>query len=121
MCTAMSAEQNSDTEVKILTADVIESLRRSAMNHYGFGTDEMKKTKVCVFCGTKLSADAKICTKCEKEVSKQTLFDVYKEHHTCCRHCDIVLAENARFCPQCGHKVDRATHRIPIQKSDKQI
>lgn len=57
-----------------MTADVIESLRQSVMNHYGFGTDEMKKTKVCVFCGAKLSADTKICTECGKEVSKKDSF-----------------------------------------------
>lgn len=91
-----------------MTADVIESLRQSAMNHYGFGTDEMKKTKVCVFCGAKLSADAEICTECGKEVPKQTLFDAYKKHHVCCAYCDTVLAEDARFCPQCGCKVDKS-------------
>lgn len=89
-----------------MTIDIIESLRQSAMDHYGFGIDEMKKTKVCAFCGAKLSADAKICTECGKEVSKQTLFDEYKKHHVCCKHCDTVLSENARFCPQCGRKVN---------------
>lgn len=108
-------------EVRALTSDVIEALRRSAMKQYGFGTDEMKKTKVCAFCGAKLNVAAKTCAECGKEVPKQTLFAMYKEHHRCCAYCDTVLAENARFCPQCGHKVDRATHRIPIQKSDKQI
>lgn len=91
-----------------MTADVIESIRQSAMKHYGFGTDEMKKTKVCAFCGAKLSADAKTCTECGKEVQSKTLFDVYKEHHVCCTHCDTVLAENARYCPQCGRRVEIA-------------
>lgn len=90
-----------------MTADKLESLRLTAMNHYGFGTEEMKKTKVCVFCGTKLSVTAKICTECGKNVPKQTLFDVYKQNHICCKFCDTVLADNARFCPQCGHKVNK--------------
>lgn len=90
-----------------MTADVIEALRQSAMNRYGFGTDEMKKTKVCDFCGAKLNANDKICLKCGKKVSKKTLYDVYKEHHVYCKHCNTVLAENARFCPQCGRKVDK--------------
>lgn len=77
------------------------------MKQYGFGTDEMKRTKVCTLCGAKLSADAKICTGCGKEVTEQTLFGVYKEHHTCCEYCDTVLTENARFCSQCGRKVDK--------------
>lgn len=100
-----------------MTADILESLRRSAMKRYGFGTDEMKKTKVCVFCGTKLSARAKICTKCGKELSNQTLFDVYKEHHICCKHCDTVLAENAHYCPQCGRKVKKSAQ----SHSDKKV
>lgn len=90
-----------------MTADGIESLRQSVMKKYGFGTDEMKKTKVCAFCGAKLSADAKICTECGKVVPKQTLFDLYKGHHTCCKRCNTVLAENAHYCPQCGCKVDK--------------
>ena len=100
-----------------MTADAIESLRRSAMNQYGFGTDEMKKTKVCAFCGAKLSANAKKCTDCGEAVPKQTLFDVYKEHHTCCKHCGIVLAKNARYCPQCGCKVEKSA----VAKSDKKV
>lgn len=104
-------------EVRRLTADVIESLRRSAMKRYGFGTDEMKNTKVCACCGTKLSADAKICTECGKELPDQTLFDVYKKHHLCCKYCDTVLAKNALFCPQCGRKVDRSA----LSYSDEKI
>lgn len=100
-----------------MTADAIESLRRSAMKQYGFGTDEMKKTKVCTFCGAKLSANVKKCTECGEAVPKQTLFDVYKEHHVCCKHCDTVLSENARYCPQCGCKVDNPTG----SNSDKKV
>lgn len=92
-----------------MTAKTFESLRQSAMKQYGFGTEEMKKTKVCCFCGAKLSADAKKCTECGKAVSKKTLFDTYKEHHAYCKRCDTVLAENAVFCPQCGRKVDKGT------------
>lgn len=77
------------------------------MRQYGFGTDEMKRTKVCAFCGARLSTDDKRCTKCGRGLSKRTLFDVYKEHHTCCKHCDTVLAKNAHYCPQCGRKVDK--------------
>lgn len=117
----MDAEQNLDMEVRILTVDVIESLRISAMKQYGFGTDEMKKTKVCTFCGTKLTADTKKCTECGREVPKQTLFDVYKEHHVYCKRCDIVLAENTHFCPQCGHKVDKRIQSHSDRKQDKYI
>lgn len=94
-----------------MTADIIELLRQSAMKRYGFGTEEMKRTKVCTFCNAKLSADAKICKECGKEVPKKTLFDMYKEHHLYCKHCDTVLAENARFCPQCGHKINKILHQ----------
>lgn len=94
-----------------MTADTIELLRQSAMKKYGFGTEEMKKTKVCAYCGARLSANAKKCTECGKEVSEKTLFDIYKEHHVCCTHCDTVLAENAHYCPQCGHKVEHVRSR----------
>lgn len=106
MSTVTNAEQSLNTEVRALTSDIFESLRRSAMKQYGFGTDVMKKTKVCTYCGAKLSADAKTCTECGGEATDRTLFDVYKEHHTCCAYCDTVLAENARYCPQCGCKVE---------------
>lgn len=99
-----------------MTVDALESLRQSVMKRYGFGTDEMKKTKVCAFCGAKLSADAKTCTEYGRAVSERTLFDVYKAHHICCAYCDTVLAGNARFCPQCGHKVDKS-----VQSTAEQI
>lgn len=99
-----------------MTADGLELLRISAMKQYGFGTDEMKRTKVCAFCGAKLTADAKTCSKCGKEVPKQTLFDAYKQRHVYCKHCNTVLAENARFCPQCGRKVKSA-----VSDTDKKV
>lgn len=94
-----------------MTAERIESLRRFTMERYGFGTEEMKRTKVCAFCGAKSGADDKSCTQCGKELPKQTLFEVYKNHHVCCKYCDTVLAENAYFCPQCGRKADRSATR----------
>lgn len=101
-----------------MTADVIESLRRSAMRQYGFGTEEMKRTKVCAFCGARLSAEVKTCTECGRKVPKQTLFDLYKEHHACCRFCDTVLTENAHYCPQCGRRAERGTAPKSDKKSD---
>lgn len=76
--------------------------RFKIMEEFGFGPNVMKNTKVCEACGQVVKADASFCPGCGAELSGETLFDRYRQGHTCCPACDTVLPDDARFCPRCG-------------------
>lgn len=50
--------------------------------------------KTCPKCGTRVSADAKFCTKCGA--------NVISTESGACRKCGAKLTPNAKFCPECG-------------------
>ena len=79
-----------------------QKVRYSRLEHYGFGPNVMKKTKVCTNCGRISGTDAAFCPECGEKLSGETLFDGYKRRHAACPYCDAVLTRDARYCPNCG-------------------
>lgn len=75
------------------------------LESFGFGTNVMKKSKVCGKCGEMVRVNAKTCPECGEQLSKETLFDCYKRQHPCCSGCDTVLSQDSRYCPHCGKAV----------------
>lgn len=83
---------------------MINGLREKTREHFGFGTKRMKELKVCVICGTAVSAGRHFCTNCHAKLPHNTLYDIYKSNHRVCPDCGTVLSEKAEYCPQCGKK-----------------
>ena len=79
--------------------------RYSQLEKYGYGPNIMKKTKVCIKCGTIVQATTENCTDCGERLPKETLFDRYKRQHTCCPDCDTVLTPDSQYCPNCGKHI----------------
>ena len=79
--------------------------RQNTLLYYGFGTEAMKNATVCPACGSLESVDNITCRKCGGELSKSSLFDVYKRQHKLCKSCETVLADFMEFCPHCGEQI----------------
>ena len=69
---------------------------------YGFGTENMKRLKVCPRCGRVALASAYICPQCGRRLPQQNLFQLYQLRHRLCPVCDTVLSARMRYCPHCG-------------------
>lgn len=69
---------------------------------YGFGTETMKRLKVCPGCGGVALASAYICPQCGRRLPQQNLFQLYQLRHRLCPVCDTVLSAHMRYCPHCG-------------------
>lgn len=78
--------------------------RKKVLEHFGFGTELMKKYKVCSSCGNKQKAKNKFCEVCHAALTANTLFDTYRLKGRCCEKCGNVLPNDAGFCPLCGAK-----------------
>ncbi|MBQ3552591.1 MAG: zinc ribbon domain-containing protein [Clostridia bacterium] len=85
--------------------DISEVIRLESMRQYGFGIEVMKNTKVCALCGAMASAADIMCKECHSRLPGDTLFNLYRCRHNCCNKCGTVVAGRARFCPQCGFKI----------------
>lgn len=83
----------------------LERLRQQNMNYCGFGPNAMKKLKVCRECRASAPSDQQFCTECGHRLPEKTLYDIYKERHTCCPKCDTVVCDSSEYCPQCGEKL----------------
>jgi len=77
-------------------------MRYRTLEEFGFGPNVMKKTKVCTNCGRMVRGKAGSCPDCKAKLSGETLYDRYKQQHTCCPDCDTVLSPGSRYCPECG-------------------
>ena len=88
--------------------DVTEKSKNLQLEHYGFGPNVMKKTKVCTTCGQLASARSMICSRCGARLPFATLFDNYKRRHPHCPHCNTILASDTKYCPHCGQAVGTA-------------
>lgn len=82
-----------------------EAFRLASMEHYGFGTEAMKKIKKCDHCGMMAPAWEQFCRECGTRLPDDTLYQFYKSRHTCCPVCEAVLPNEARYCPICGAKI----------------
>jgi len=76
------------------------------MERYGFGPNVMKKTKICAKCGQISKKSAIICQSCKALLPRGTLYDRYRSQHPCCSKCGTVLANDAKYCPQCGKQIN---------------
>ena len=90
-----------------MTGDILLKSKREAMEKYGFGTEAMKKIKVCPSCGEARPSDEKTCPFCGASLGDETLYDAYKERHVFCRNCGEVAPNGAKFCPQCGKRINQ--------------
>ena len=81
-----------------------ENLRKSNMERYGFGLNVMRNIRICTNCGRPASADRNHCS-CGGVLSGETLFQQYKKRHRFCRRCDTVVANDVKFCPECGYRI----------------
>ena len=81
-----------------------EPSRKGALEHFGFGTENMKKLKICPCCGNAQKVRNRLCDVCHTKLSGKTIFDIYKSKHRCCGNCGNVLPDDAEYCPLCGAK-----------------
>lgn len=81
------------------------AMRNERRLRFGFGTDAMKKLKVCALCGTVSHVKLTKCPACGTVLPKETLYTIYKARHKQCEHCHAVVANEATFCPACGRKL----------------
>lgn len=70
-----------------------------------FGTEGMKRLKVCPRCGALASAHLRTCPDCSGRLPQRNLFQLYQQNHRLCPECDTVLSDGMKFCPHCGKKV----------------
>ena len=85
----------------------IESIRLENMKQQGFGTEAMKKIKICQACGNTSDIYQLFCTNCGRRLLEKSLYEIYKERHLTCPHCEIVITEDMDYCPQCGEEIKR--------------
>ncbi len=88
-----------------MKTDRRELKRLKLMEHYGFGTESMKKIKVCKKCGMSALSDEKFCNLCGTRLPMETLYQQYKERNHFCMKCGTVVSSKKRFCPQCGKQL----------------
>ena len=93
--------------------------REKTREYFGFGTKRMMELKVCVVCGTAVSAGKRFCTNCNAKLPHKTIYDIYKSNHRTYANCKIVLSENAEYCPQCGER--QTMPPKPHKSSDTKI
>lgn len=90
-----------------------QKMKLQELEHYGFGPNVMRKTKLCPACGTLVTDGVAQCPKCREALPELTLFAWYAGQHSTCAYCRTLLSADAQYCPQCGRRVmhDRAEQR----------
>ena len=86
--------------------------RKEVLEHFGFGTENMKRLKICQCCGNAQAAKNKLCEVYHTKLRDETLFDIYKAKHRCCEKCGNVLPDDAGYCPLCGAKQNNERESI---------
>lgn len=86
--------------------------RKEVLEHFGFGTENMKRLKICPSCGNAQAAKNKFCKVCHTKLRNETLFDIYRAKHRCCKKCGNVLPYDAEYCPMCGAKQNNEREAI---------
>ena len=74
------------------------------MEQLGFGPKVMRNIRICPDCGKPSPAEKERCA-CGSVLSGETLFQQYQHRHRFCRRCDMVVANDAKFCPECGGRI----------------
>lgn len=85
-----------------MTIEKRELLRQENMESHGFGIAAMRRTKVCRRCGAMVTAKKIVCPVCRAPLPAETLYRIYQKAHKHCTHCQTVVSDDSRFCPQCG-------------------
>lgn len=86
--------------------------RKEVLEHFGFGTENMKKLKICQYCGNAQKAKIGLCDICHSEMPNETVFDIYSTKHCRCEKCGNVLPNDANYCPMCGKKQNKEREEI---------
>lgn len=89
-------------------------IRFKNLEHYGFGPNVMRRTKICSKCGQVARSGSFFCPSCGEKLPQETLFDRYKRQHKCCPDCDTVLSTDSRYCPNCGRQIPKNTARHEV-------
>lgn len=84
-----------------------QSLKNNQLARYGFGTEAMRKTRLCPACDTLVTNGAKTCPSCGQALPELTLLRWYEQQHLRCPYCKTVLREDLRYCPRCGKAQSR--------------
>lgn len=79
------------------------------MELFGYGPNVMKKNKVCPHCGLMVNVKTKSCPECGNELSNESLYDKYKQHHISCPNCGTILSTGSQYCSHCGIRVIQDT------------
>ena len=95
--------------------DLSKSEKYTRLASLGMGPYVMKKLKVCPICGHIAGPWTFICPVCQNRLPAKTLFDFYKKLHAACPHCKTTLAEDARYCPHCGRKVQSKSSKTQLR------
>ena len=101
---------NADVLECVQCAPVMDKFRFSQLEHFGFGPNVMKSSRVCSNCGFLAKSSASFCPECGGGLP-ETLFDLYKRQHESCPQCDTVLAPGSRYCPECGLRIGCGENR----------
>ncbi len=83
----------------------LKQIRKHSMAQYGFGTEAMRKIKICGKCGKPSDISQHVCNECGTKLPEETLYDTYKTRHRACPRCDTVVPHESDYCPRCGRKL----------------
>ena len=88
-------------------------VRLKNLEQFGFGPNVMRKIKICTKCSRISKKGSVFCLACGAILPRETLYDRYRSQHSCCEECGTVLTDDARYCPQCGHRVLPKSKKYP--------
>lgn len=86
---------------------MIDSVKYTKLEAFGFGPNIMKRTRICISCGKAVDSKKNRCLLCGTRLPDHTLYDYYKKMHVCCPLCDTVLTSDSKYCPHCGTEIHR--------------
>lgn len=85
-----------------------QKMKLQELERYGFGPNVMRRTKLCLACGTLVTDGGEQCPNCRTELPELTLFAWYAGQHSTCAYCKTLLSSDAQYCPQCGRRIRTA-------------
>lgn len=85
------------------------TMRNERRLRLGFGTEAMKRLKVCHCCGRVACVNETQCRSCGEALPRETLYELYRSRHKQCGSCHAIVSRDASFCPACGRKIPTET------------
>lgn len=88
------------------------------LEHYGFGPNVMRRTKLCPACGRLVTDGSHSCPVCGRRLPALTLLAWYEQQHSTCAYCRTLLSSDAQYCPHCGRRVAHGRAEEPPAAED---